>query len=147
MYRVENFTQVLAAFRTVILLIVSKLKIKLEPPKRKSNRNKATRVNGIDIQGPLPPPPPPPPAPAPDPPAASSAGAPPPPPGPPPPPPPPGGGGGLAAQLAAAKLKKAETGLTPGGPPQPPAPSGPPKMDFASELQNRIRKRSAMNNE
>ena len=46
-------------------------------------------------------------------------------------------------------MKKAESGLLcpPGGQPAAaPAPSGPPKMDFASELQNRIRKRSAMSN-
>ena len=94
----------------------------------------------------LPPPPPPPPSagpPPPPPPSTVGGGAAPPPPPPGPPPPPSAGpaGGSLADQLSAAKLKKNQDKSGGEG---APTPARAPKMDFSAELQNRIKKRSAM---
>jgi hypothetical protein len=104
----------------------------------------------------VPPPPPsfsvpPPPAtlcapPPPPPPTSGSGGAPPPP----PPPPPPASAASdgkpksLAEQLAAAKLKKEAASPAPSsaGEPAPEPPRPLAKMDFSTELQNRIKKRT-----
>ena len=113
------------------------------------------------VAPPLTPGPPPPssslnlPAPPPPPPAGAGGPAPPPPPGPPvpgsgppPPPPPPmappsgGAANSLAAQLAGAKLKKSGGQNGEAGGQSAPVKSAAPKLDFASELQQRMKKMS-----